>query len=311
MSKCPQNSTRSCNIDCPIIIQSGIVHVHPKGKRGERGDRGPEGLEGLKGPTGHTGPVGDTGLQGLQGSTGLQGLFGEEGDTGIIGEEGPQGIPGVTGNAGETGDKGLTGEKGQTGPKGETGEKGATGNTGIIGNTGINGAVGASGSFSASAYNYLNYINDDAIPFSVQSGDSYFLNNSNANAAKGITLDIPNRTILIDDAGVYNITWNINIHSATDRSQNPANYFSSAILNVNDGTVYNGTISFDRLDTGIDSTQGNEQMTGNAIIRIQDPNTVISLVNPGPNNVLVYAPGPFSAGVLAASISMSIVKIDQ
>ena len=194
--------------------------VGPPGKRGVRGKTGKAGPVGPVGPDGPQGPAGPP-----DGSTVLSG-FGEPGsdvgkdgdfyvdltdwsmwgprtdDTWVLGTSliGPAGSTGPRGSTGATGAVGATGATGPAGPTGATGPAGAVGPAGPQGDPG---GFGAYGSFDDTGSYAVPEVGFVAVPL------------RRTLAAQGVAIDSSTR-ITMDDTGVYNIAFSLQLLSASN-----------------------------------------------------------------------------------------------
>lgn len=152
---------------------------------------GPPGPPGPRGPRGFIGPVGPTGATGAQGPIGLTGATG------------------ATGPAGPQGPTGLTGATGATGPQGETGPQGPAGATGPTGPQGPPGVV-SFWSGNSTGTQTLNADNDYAVTFA-----------QNLTSPEGdYTISADGRTVTVNNAGDYLISYDVLIPSGTTTTNN-------------------------------------------------------------------------------------------
>jgi hypothetical protein len=156
----------------------------------------------LVGPQGPIGPIGPQGVPGISNGTGPTGPIGP---VGPIGATGPQGPIGITGPAGPQGFTGPTGNAGFVGPTG------AVGPIGITGATGAPGAVGATGPIGpASELDQFGYVYNQAAQ--LVEGDTTF--DSNGILSSGITHTPGSSQIVINSAGLYQITFTVSAVNA-------------------------------------------------------------------------------------------------
>ncbi|MCL2847785.1 MAG: hypothetical protein FWE13_03435 [Firmicutes bacterium] len=248
----------------------------PQGERGPCGCEGPEGpqgpigltgLQGPEGPQGQIGPIGESGLQGPPGENGQTPFIGENGnwwigniDTGISasgqeGPTGPQGPPGTNGSDGQVGPQGPAGDNGLTPYIGSNGNWwiGDT-DTGIVaqGEQGPMGPIGPQGPAGVLFNNYGFASVNANTPVAVGSKIAY---SANQIFSPFISVDSTNSVFTVSQAGVYMITYSVNLQAETfnllqltvnDTAYPPANqgpytpllrdfYTNTVILNLNAG----------------------------------------------------------------------------
>lgn len=137
----------------------------------------------------------------MVGATGATGPTGPTGPGG--GPAGPAGPEGPTGPIGPAGTQGLVGAQGPAGPQGATGATGATGSTGATGPTGTN--TTATSAFAANT--------TGALIVAVAGGTLVPLPSSQVLPA-GITVDGTNTVFTVATAGVYRISYAVNVTAA-------------------------------------------------------------------------------------------------
>lgn len=166
-------------------------------------DSGTSGSTGPTGPTGYTGPMGATGDTGPIGTTGYTGYTGPTGNDGPTGPKGPTGSTGPRGNQGAQGPAGL---KGPTGSTGATGQSGATGYTGPAGPTGpvINQSI------LVERYNLTP-------PIELATLDTVPFEEVKTIIGSNIGFDLVSNEIILNAAGSYLISWDVNIETTSPR----------------------------------------------------------------------------------------------
>ncbi len=224
---------------------------------GPSGPSGPSGATGASGPSGPTGPVGDTGPSGPSGPTGATGPSGPSGPTGATGPSGPSGPTGATGPSGPSGPTGATGPSGPSGPTGATGPSGPTGPTGAAG-------AGLSG------YGYVYELATVADATVVGGADVPFSNNG---PLTNVTHTAGTTTITVSVAGVYRVSWYVNITAGVGSA------FAVAV---------NGTVD---ASTNVSSLVATGEVSGNSILTLAAGDVVTLRNNSATPATLDLAPG--------------------
>lgn len=137
-------------------------------------------MQGATGPTGSTGPAGEPG-----GPEGPAGATGPQGPVGPAGPQGPEGDPGATGSTGPTGATGTQGPQGVTGPTGTN----TTATSFFAANTSGAGLI------------------------AIAAGTNVPLPNAQV-PTTGITPNGANEVFTVANAGVYRISYAVNITAA-------------------------------------------------------------------------------------------------
>lgn len=233
---------------------------------------------------------------GGQGTTGNTGIS----ITGVQGAQGAQGDPGQTGFTGATGDTGLTGVQGPVGIQGARGAQGPTGQTGITGFTGFTGNTGALGAAGATgatgdqrvtlSYAYLyNTVPQTSISF---------VNFSNNGVLQNITHTPGDTDIIVDNAGLYEITYEI-IAIRTNGGVGVDNATQFYI------TINGAFIEETRNGVGFSGDSPNTplQVRGQAILNLSAGDFVNLAARTGTFSIdLVTPPAGYAAGSINASI---------
>ncbi len=147
-------------------------------------------------PPGPQGPVGTQGSAGPQGIAGLQGLTGAQGLPGNAGVAGAQGSVGPAGLAGPIG---LPGVAGAAGAQGLAGPQGAQGVQGLVGPQGP--CCPITGTF----VNVYSVLDQTILP----SGAVQLEGLNAVTVSFDTTMAAANGSIVINKAGIYEITWNV------------------------------------------------------------------------------------------------------
>jgi hypothetical protein len=247
----------------PVVYHACLTHGHlsevgtsrPRHCDGHRiswNKEGPTGPAGVAGPKGKEGPKGDAGAAGATGATGATG------PSGPGGANGKDGVNGAVGPTGPSGPAGAVGPAGPTGPAGVDGAVGPAGPIGPTGPAGTNAIVNYGYWYNASPSQQQSSAFNDVVSFDSAGPATTGGFNYNVLGAPWVT---------VMNSGVYRISFNLHV-AAGGSGNNPY------------GLVLNGVVipgSTQLADIG----SGKEELHGEALVQISNPNAHLTLQNLG------------------------------
>lgn len=230
---------------------------------------------------------------GVQGPVGAQGPAGPQGIPGLPGAAGPQGVPGTQGPSGPIGPTGLPGTPGATGPQGVAGPQGPQG---------IQGLVGPQGPCCPITGSFVNVYS--AMDRTVAPGSPVIFEGLNAvTASFDTSTTASNGDIVINNAGIYEITWNVEGQLTPPFSLPTPSWSCGLTL---DGVLVPGSVFGASQLSPADIIRA----TGNSVIVSISAGQVLNLVNTSTNFINLVSTA-FGSSVPDTSASINIILLTQ